>query len=377
MSKGLHLFREGERKKLITRGSNSTTRAYTVTGMKPCNPYSTGWRENLELYTSFNSLKLNRDDGCRYYGVQPKDNNICQEFSVADISMLDEAVPNLAADSNDSNIIINHSKAKCYAVADEIINSWVERGVDEQTYRPQACTDVEKLALKHMNITQIISAQPKSEESMLLEVNYEKRKQDAMIHLTKTLEQIQVKLKNNGNSNNNKSWYYATKAKRDGEWNIYDGENSLQLTTEQLQDQYTINLSYDMFPKDKRLKENTWRSSRRRRYEKDCLIQRMAKTLAEEERQAELKEEFDRFMDLPKENQTFIDFKLKLSIKIERPSNHTVTGMFIYVCLTSSFCHHLVVYCLSFTLTYSFSLSRSLYSKTRNGRTCYSSNSTW
>ena len=377
MSKGLHLFREGERKKLITRGSNSTTRAYTVTGMKPCNPYSTGWRENLELYTSFNSLKLNRDDGCRYYGVQPKDNNICQEFSVADISMLDEAVPNLAVDSNDSNTIINHSKAKCYAVADEIINSWVEKGVDERTVRPQACTDVEKLALKHMNITQIISAQPKSEESMLLEVNYEKRKQDAMIHLTKTLEQIQVKLKNNGNSNNNKSWYYATKAKRDGEWNIYDGENSLQLTTEQLQDQYTINLSYDMFPKDKRLKENTWRSSRRRRYEKDCLIQRMAKTLAEEERQADLKEEFDRFMDLSKENQTFIDFKLKLSIKIERPSNHTVTGMFIYVCLTSSCCHHLVVYCLSFTLTYSFSRSLSLYSKTRNGRTCYSSNSTW
>jgi hypothetical protein len=338
MAKGLHLFREGERKKLISRGSNSTTRAYTVTGMKPCNPYSTGWRENLELYASFNSLSLKKDEGCQYYGVQPKDNNVCQEFSEADISMLDEAVPNLAADSNDSNTITNHSKTKCYAVAEEIINSWIEKSMDERTIKPRATTDVERLALKHMDITQIISAQPKSEDSMLLEVNYEKRKQDAMIHLTKTLEQIQVRPNNNGssnNNNNNNSWYYATKAKRDGEWNIYDGENSVQLTTKQLQDQYTINLSYDMFPKDKRLKENTWRSSRRRRYEKDCLIQRMAKTLAEEERQADLKEEFDRFMEQTKEDQTFIDFNLKLAIKIERPSNHTVTGMFIFVCLIS------------------------------------------
>jgi hypothetical protein len=91
------------------------------------------------------------------------------EFSEADISMLDQAVPNIASDENDITVP-HHSKAKCYSIAEEIINSWVEKGVDERTCRPCATTDVEKVALKHMDITQIIAAEPKSEESMLLEV---------------------------------------------------------------------------------------------------------------------------------------------------------------------------------------------------------------
>jgi vancomycin permeability regulator SanA len=56
MAKALHLFREGRMKKLIDRGSNSTTRSYNITGIKPRNLYSSGWRENLELYASFNGL---------------------------------------------------------------------------------------------------------------------------------------------------------------------------------------------------------------------------------------------------------------------------------------------------------------------------------
>jgi hypothetical protein len=80
MAKALYLFREGERKKLMSHGFNSTTRAYTATGIKPMNPYSSGWRENLELYSSFNGIQVKNDDGCRYYGVQPKDNNICVDF---------------------------------------------------------------------------------------------------------------------------------------------------------------------------------------------------------------------------------------------------------------------------------------------------------
>jgi hypothetical protein len=38
-----------------------------------------------------------------------------------------------------------------------------------------------------------------------------------------------------------------------------------------------------MFPNDKRLQENGWRSERRRRNEKSVMIQRIARTLAEEE----------------------------------------------------------------------------------------------
>jgi hypothetical protein len=52
----------------------------------------------------------------------------------------------------------------------------------------------------------------------------------------------------------------------------------------------------------------------------------MAIALAEEERDADLKEYFDLFMEQPKEKQTFIAYKLALAVKIKRQSNHTVMG---------------------------------------------------
>jgi hypothetical protein len=315
MAKALHLFRDGERKKLLSRGSNSTTRSYSITGIKPRDPYSSGWRENLELYSSFNGLQVKSDDRCQYYGVRPKENDICVEFSEADISLLDRAVPNIASDEND-NMILQHAKAKCYSIAEEIVNSWVEKGGDERTCRPQATTDVEEVALKHMNITQIISAEPKSKESMLLEVNFEKRKREAMLYLTKKCEQIQVKPKANNNSKDNR-WYYAERMELStGMWNVFDGQTSLQLTTDDIDKYWEVNIGYNMFPDDKKLQENNWRSGRRRRNEKDDLLKRMAKALAEEERNADLKDHYDLFMEQPKEKQTFVDFKLVLAAKI-------------------------------------------------------------
>ena len=328
MAKALHLFREGERKKLMSRGSNSTTRSYNVTGIKPRNPYSSGWRENLELYASFNSLQVKQDDGCQLYGVRPRNPDVCNDFSEADISMLDEAVPTLAADAN-GETILHHSKSKCYSIAEEIVNGWVEKGADERTVRPRATTDVEKLALAHMDITQIVTAQPKSEESMLLEVNFERRKRNAMLYLTKSCEQIQVKQRNKDGINNinNSRWYYAERMEQSsGLWNVFDGQKSIQLTTEEIDQEWLVNIEYNMFPDDKKLQENNWRSSRRRRNEKDAVLQRMAVALAEEERDADLKEYFDLFMEQPKEKQTFIAFKLALLVKIERPSNHTIMG---------------------------------------------------
>ena len=108
-----------------------------------------------------------------------------------------------------------------------------------------------------------------------------------------------------------------------------------------------------MFPKDNRLKDNQSRSNRRRRYEKNLVLQKMAKVLAEEEREVDLKDEFDRFIDQSKEKQTFLDFKVKLSSKIEQPSNHIVTGKFLLPFL-ASFCFVCLMY-------HSISLSLSLY----------------
>jgi hypothetical protein len=121
--------------------------------------------------------------------VQPKDNNVCPDFSEADISMLDEAVPNFASEEN-AVAILEHVKAKCYAVAEEIVNSWVEKPVNERATRPRAMSDVDRLALDHMDIVQIITAEPISEDLLVLDVNCDRKKRNAMLHLTKAMEQI-------------------------------------------------------------------------------------------------------------------------------------------------------------------------------------------
>ena len=236
--------------------------------------------DNLELYASFNSLKMTRRsaDGRQFYGVYPKNNDGCPEFSEADISMLAEAVPNTAANDNDVSILQN-SKVKCYAIAEEIINDYVENGV--LMFCPRASTDVEKLALKHMNITQIISAEPTTEESMLHEVNLEKRKRDAMLYLSKSMDQIQVKPKeNNDNNNTIERWYQATKmTSSDQMWNIFNGQKNVQVTTKKMDQDWDVNIEYDMFQDDKNLQANTWRSDRRRRNEKNEAIQKNWKSI--------------------------------------------------------------------------------------------------
>ena len=132
--------------------------------MEPCDPFSPGWTEALELYGSYNGLKTKGPNGdqSQFYGVRPKDNNVCPTFSERDLSLLDEAIPNLV--SNCEITILDHAKTKCYYVVEEIINKWVERFGDGQprSGRPRAVTDAEKVALEQMDIIQIISLVPKA-----------------------------------------------------------------------------------------------------------------------------------------------------------------------------------------------------------------------
>ena len=313
----------------MTRGRNSTTRSWTVTGMDPSNPYSDGWRENLELYASMNGLKIKNNEAFQNYGVRPKDSNVCPEFTGDDIDILEGAVPNFSSVATGETTILNHPKAMCYAVANDIIVNWSELDFDLRSLRPRAMSSVEKLALQHMDIVQIITVTPKSNESLLLDVNYEERKRDGIITLTKPLESIQIQP---NNTDNKKLWYSALKV-NNGSWHVHNGDQYFDLTTNQLQLLYTINLNHNMFPNDKRLQENGWRSDRRRRNEKSLMIQRIAKTLAEEDRRAELKEVYDSFMNRPEDEKSFHDFETKVVTNIERPSNHTVTGVFLYLYL--------------------------------------------
>jgi hypothetical protein len=214
----------------MTRGRNSTTRSWSVTGLDPCNPYSDGWRENLELYASMNGLKIRNKEAFRNYGVHPIDNDVCPEFTEDDIVLLEEAVPNFSSIASGGATILNHPKAMCYAIANDIIVNWSEIDTDIRCLRPRATSAAEKLALHHMEIVQIITVAPKSNESLLLEVNYEDRKRDGIITLTKALESIQIQP---NDTNNKKLWYSALKV-NDGSWHVHNGDRFFDLTTDQL-----------------------------------------------------------------------------------------------------------------------------------------------
>ena len=327
LEKAFILFRDRERMKLMDRGSNSTTRSYRVTGMKPCDPFASGWRENLELYASFNGLRLERA-ACPYYGIRPKNRDVCPVFSEADVSLLDEAFPLLAKENADDITVLDDPKTKCYAVANEIIANWIDKPDDERAIRPRAITRAEKLALKHMDITHIIAAEAVSDEStLLLDSNFNDAKRRSILGLAKANECIQVRRKDEENSMS--TWCTAIKMLHpDNMWHVFDGVESQPVSTLELDKEWDVNLSYDMFPSDKKLKESRWRSGRRRRDEKDRMIKQMAMTVAEEERNGELKHLFEEFMNRPRNKQNFFEFKESIVTRIEEPSEHAITVNF-------------------------------------------------
>ena len=318
-----HLFRNGERKKLMDHGSNSTTRAYRIPGIMPRDPFSSGWRENLELYASFNGLRIDGRNAAPYYGVRPKDNLLCPAFSDEEILLLDEAVPILArGNSAGIDTILDDPKAKCYSIANEIINNWVEKSSDERTVCPRATNVVERIALKHMKITHILTAEPKSADSMLIDENFNESKRKAILELTLPMETIEAR----PNDIDDDDWFKVTKMTQPAHmWHAFDGERTYRVSTVQLDEEWIINLDFDMFSNDKELRDKRIRSYRRRREEKNDLLHQMARTVAEEEREAILKLQFDEFMSRPMDKQAFANFKHDIIPTIERPSNHTVS----------------------------------------------------
>ena len=301
------------------------------------NPFSSGWRDNLELYASFNSLKIINTNPAPYFGVRPKDDRLCPSFSDDDILLLNEAVPILARGKSNDLIILDEPKTKCYAIANEIVNNWVEKPADERTVCPQANTAVERIALNHMDINHIIKAEPKSKESLFLDVNFEEEKRNAILNLTLPMETIEARPKGIDKS----IWFKVTKMTQPADtWNAFDGEKTIQVTTEEINKEWMINLAFNTFPNDKILRDKSNRSSRRRRYKKNLVLQRMAKMVAEAERQAKLKSEFDQFMNRPKEKQSFADFKSDFVGIIEKPSNHSVSIEFESEQHTMKVCAH-------------------------------------
>ena len=322
LERAFYTFRDEERKKLIDHGSNSTTRSYRMPGIKPCNPFSPGWRENLELYASFNGLRMS-SDACPYYGVKPKNKSLCRDFSDAEIQLLNEAMPVLARDADGTNTILDDPKAKCYSIANRIVNDWVEKPSDEHAVRPHPTSAVERLALEHMEITHIVTAEP-SESSEYLESVCQQRKKDAILYQTLPMETIQVKPKEEVGIIVRDGWYKATKmARKLHTWSVFDGESTKEVSTVDLEENWEIDLQYDLFPDDKTLKKRRDDSDVRRRKEKDAIIKRLAEKVAEEEREAELQRVFRTFM--ADSDRSFASFKERVVSFIERPSNHTVT----------------------------------------------------
>ena len=321
LEKAFHLFRDGERKKLIDHGSNSTTRSYRIPGIKPRDPFLFGWRDNLELYGSFNRLRMHNGE-CPNYGVRPKNVSVRREFSEAEIDLLNEAIPILAKD-DDTVTILDDPRTKCYAIANNIVNEWVAKASDQRPVRPRSTNAVETLSLEYMEITHIVSCEPDS-DSVYLESNRQEAKKHAILNLTSSMETIQAKPKGIDQA---VGWCKATKmAQRKHLWSVFNGESTKEVTTQELHDNWVIDLEYDLFPQDKELRDKRWRSELRKKNEKNLIIERMAKVIAEEERDAELKEVYEQYLAQP--NKSFAAFKESVLPIIEHPSSHSVTVNF-------------------------------------------------
>ena len=334
-AKAFVFFREGERRKLLTRGRNSTTRAYRHTGMHPSNPYSDGWDENLRLYASYNGMKITNTKNLLYYCVSPKDEIACPSFSDTDVELLKKTVPVRASGNENDTSILSNPIAQCYAIADGIVNSWADMEIDERPSKPTAKTAVEKLALQHMNIAQLITAKAKSKNSIILDKYYEDNKAEAMLTSIKPREIIQVQF---NDSTTKGEWYNASSMNQDDMWNVFDGDDNFTYTTAELKEKYTINTSYFMFPNDKKLISNGYKSARRRKDEKRSMLHKLAHEYGEEERDAILKEDFDKFMAKPARERTYINFKKTLVTRIEEPSQHIVKGVYVFVCVCVCVC---------------------------------------
>ena len=317
LEQAFYLFREGERRKLLDHGSNSTTRSYRVPGIKPCDPFSIGWRENLELYASFNAGIRITQDPCPNYGVKPKSKNACREFTEEELIMLNDAVPILAKEDG-VDTILDAPRVKCYTIANDIINNWIGKPSEERTGRPRPTNHVERLALEQMEIVSIVCAETPP-DSLLLESNCQQRKRDAILQQTSKMETIQIKPK----GNEVEKWHIATKMEiREDMWSVFDGEDTTNITSKELDENWDINLKYDMFRDDMKLRDKKHRSDLRRRNEKDSIIHKIAKDIAEEEREAELRELYEKFMAQPQKD--YATFKSQVVTRIEHPSRHTV-----------------------------------------------------
>ena len=323
IAEGYINFREGERRKLLTRGRNSTTRAYRDTGIEPRNPQSEGWNEALSLFAGYNGMKITNNEDFICYCVTPNDRIACPPFTDADIDLLSTAVPVLASGENADTSILGNPRSKCWTIAKGIISSYMEMPQDDRPPRPIATTETEKLALRHMTIGQLITAVAKSENAMILDKHYDDKKREAMLTLIKPREVIKVQLKDSAEK---EEWWNGIKMNQVDMWSVCDGDSNTTYSTAELEEQYKIDTSYFMFPEDKRLITNGYKSDMRRKKEKRATIMRVAQEYGEEERDTDLEATFHKFMTLPTEEKTFIKFKQTLMTQIEEPSNHKVTG---------------------------------------------------
>ena len=85
--------------------------------------------------------------------------SVRQEFSEAEIDLLNEAIPILAKD-DDTVTILDDPRTKCYAIANNIVNKWVTKASNQQPVRPRSTNAMETLLLEYMEIMYVVLCEP-------------------------------------------------------------------------------------------------------------------------------------------------------------------------------------------------------------------------
>ena len=120
---------------------------------------------------------------------------------------------------------------------------------------------------------------------MYLDSNHQEAKKHAILNLTSSMETIQAKPRGIDQA---VGWFKATKmAPKKHLWSVFNGKSTQEVTTQELYDNWVIDLEYDLFPQDKELRDKRWRSELRKKNKENLIIEQMAKVITEEERDAD------------------------------------------------------------------------------------------
>ena len=155
-------FREEEHQKLMSRGSNSTTRAWgEKTGLSPRKPKCENWNESLQTYGVLNGLKIQPFE--LYVASVPSDLSSKYPPPSEHNEIINQARVNLGHGGKpitSMNSVLDPFFSKCYQIVSSLIDDWLEEPLETRSARPEATSEAQKVAIQYIPVKVATKVEP-------------------------------------------------------------------------------------------------------------------------------------------------------------------------------------------------------------------------